>query len=53
MIVGVAALTSCGGGDGSSGTASETFAPASTGTVTITATRGILSHTASISVTVP
>jgi hypothetical protein len=43
-------LTACGGGAGTS-TTSELVQPSVTGTVTVTATSGTLSHTATISVT--
>ncbi len=50
LIVSVGFMSSCGGGGG--GQTSETISSA-TGTVTITASSGVISHTATVSVTVP
>lgn len=44
-------LTACGGGGAGTSTTSELVQPSVTGTVTVTATSGTLSHTATISVT--
>ncbi|MBV9081452.1 MAG: S53 family peptidase [Acidobacteriaceae bacterium] len=54
-LLGLVVMTSCGdGSSSSSSTVTQTFQSSSeTGSVTITATSGILSHTATVSVTVP